>query len=235
MVKADENHTDSKAACVEVTITKADDMVKIAPKAVEGLVADGNPHELVTRGEAEGGEMLYALGENATTAPTSGWSTAIPTGTDAGTYHVWYYVKGDENHLDSKAACVTVTIKAPGPSKIDISKAKWTYNKSHVYTGKVHRPPMTVKLNGKKLIQNVDFVATFVDNKEIGTATVTITGIGDYTGSQTGKFTIVPPDVKLKKLDPGKKKNSIDVSWKKGIQNDGYEVQYSLQKIPDPF
>ena len=238
MVKADEKHIDSEAECVEATIAKAEAKVKTAPKAIEGLVSDGKAHELVKAGESEGGIMQYALGKDEKTAPTDGWKKDLPTGTDAGTYNVWYYVKGDENHLDSKAACVTVTISAPAPGpdpepqpqKIDISKAKWTYNKSHVYTGKVHRPPMTVKLNGKKLVQNLDYVATFVDNKEIGTATVTITGIGDYTGSQTGKFTIVPPDVKLKKLDPGKKKNSIDVSWKQGIKNDGYEVQYSLQK-----
>ena len=39
------------------------------------------------------------------TAPTStsaeGWSSTIPTGEDAGTYHVWYYVKGDTNYNDS--------------------------------------------------------------------------------------------------------------------------------------
>ena len=75
------------------------------------LTYNGQAQELVTAGEAEGGEMQYAIGKDATTAPTEGWSAAIPSKTDAGTYYVWYKVKGDNNHLDSDAACVTVTIK----------------------------------------------------------------------------------------------------------------------------
>ena len=33
------------------------------------------------------------------------------TATDAGTYYVWYKVSGNENHIDSKPACVKVTIE----------------------------------------------------------------------------------------------------------------------------
>ena len=56
--------------------------------------------------------MQYALGENATTAPADNlYTTSIPTGTNAGTYYVWYRVIGDENHNDSDPKCVTVTIR----------------------------------------------------------------------------------------------------------------------------
>ena len=56
-------------------------------------------------------EMQYALGTDATNTPTSGWGTSIPTGTDAKTYYVWYKVVGDDNHNDTAASCITVTIK----------------------------------------------------------------------------------------------------------------------------
>ena len=65
----------------------------------------------MTAGTAKGGEMQYALGTDSVTAPTSGFSTSIPKGTNAGTYYVWYKAKGDSSHADSKPDCVTSTIK----------------------------------------------------------------------------------------------------------------------------
>ena len=37
----------------------------------------------MTAGSASGGTMQYAIGTNATTAPSSGWDTELPTGTKA--------------------------------------------------------------------------------------------------------------------------------------------------------
>lgn len=91
-------------------------VVKEAPKAKDDLTYTGSPQELVTGGTAEGGTMQYAIGTNATTPPTEGWSTAIPTGTEAGTYYVWYRVKGDLNHYDSEPRCVTVNITNAPPA-----------------------------------------------------------------------------------------------------------------------
>ena len=55
-----------------------------------------------------GGEMQYALGT--ASEATESYTTAIPAKTEAGTYYVWYKVKGDVNHTDSAPACVTVTV-----------------------------------------------------------------------------------------------------------------------------
>lgn len=83
--------------------------VKEDPKP-KSVTYNGSAQELVTAGTAEGGTMQYALGTNATTAPTTGYTTSIPTATNAGTYYVWYKAVGDDNHTDSDVACVTVTI-----------------------------------------------------------------------------------------------------------------------------
>ena len=100
--------------------------VKKAPTA-KTLTYTGSAQELVAAGETEGGTMYYALGENATTAPADNlYTTSIPTGTDAGTYYVWYMVYGDINHNNSAPACVSVTI-----SKAEVtapSIASKTYN-----------------------------------------------------------------------------------------------------------
>ena len=116
MVKGDENHIDSAPACVTVTIDKAAPTFT-APKAKTGLVENGKAQELITAGTATGGTMLYALGKDDKTAPdASAFKEAIPSGTNAGTYYVWYMVKGDADHSDSEAACVTVTIDKTGPT-----------------------------------------------------------------------------------------------------------------------
>ena len=61
--------------------------VTTAPDAVNPTY-NGSAQALVTAGAAEGGRMYYALGANETIAPTDGWSTDIPTGTNAETYYV---------------------------------------------------------------------------------------------------------------------------------------------------
>ena len=94
---------------VTVTISKANAVP--ATVTANNRTHDGTEKPLVTvTGEATGGAMRYALGTDATTAPASGWSASVPTATDVGTYYVWYKVQGDDDHFDSDAAVVTVTV-----------------------------------------------------------------------------------------------------------------------------
>ena len=73
------------------------------------LTYNGQEQALVTAGEATGGTMQYALGDaNGATQP---YTTSIPTGTNAGTYYVWYRAVGDNNHSDVEATCVSVDIE----------------------------------------------------------------------------------------------------------------------------
>ena len=103
-VNGDENYNNTTAQSVSVSIGKAAATVTKAPEAVTGLTYTGNPQDLVTAGEAEGGTMQYSTEENGT------YSTDIPTGTNAGDYTVWYKVVGDENHSDTQPVKIEVTI-----------------------------------------------------------------------------------------------------------------------------
>lgn len=67
---------------VTVTIEKAASYVNAAPTA-KALTYNGSAQELVTAGEATGGEMQYAIGT--ATEATQPYTTSIPTATDAGT------------------------------------------------------------------------------------------------------------------------------------------------------
>ena len=98
-----------KTGSADISINKAESSFTKVP-AANTLIYNGKAQELITAGTAEGGEVQYALGTDDKTAPASGWSTSIPSKTDVGKYYVWYKVIGDENHADSDAKCVTVTI-----------------------------------------------------------------------------------------------------------------------------
>ena len=58
-------------------------------------------------------------------------------------------------------------------------------------TGSEIRPAVTVTLDGKTLTEGTDYTVTYANNQEIGTATVTVTGTGNYTGTAQTTFTIV--------------------------------------------
>lgn len=61
---------------------------------------------------------------------------------------------------------------------------------SYTYSGKAIEPNFEVKLGDDKLEKDVDYTVTYKDNVNAGTATATITGINDYTGTVLKKYTI---------------------------------------------
>lgn len=97
--------------------------------------------------------------------------------------------------------------------------------KTYTYDGKAKKPSVSIE----GLTKDKDFTVSYSSNKAIGTAKVTIKGIGDYTGTQTVTFTIRPKSTKLVKLSSSK--STITVKWNKGDSKiSGYEVQYSTAK-----
>ena len=122
-VVGDGTHSDLEPATLNVSIAKADAAVAAAPEAIENLVANGEDHELVTAGEAIGGTIVYSLdGEN--------FSAELPVASEEGDYTVTYKVQGDENHNDSEAAELTVTIAEQGTATaVDNSRSQVTVKK----------------------------------------------------------------------------------------------------------
>ncbi len=90
---------------------------------------------------------------------------------------------------------------AEEPKKeIDISDASVTLSETeYLYDGKAKNPVVIVTAAGKILTCDTDFTVFYDNNIEPGTATVRITGKGDYVGSQTVTFTIRPVTVTCKK------------------------------------
>lgn len=75
----------------------------VVEPTVKELFYNGEAQELVNPGSAEGGTMLYSLdGVN--------YSEEVPTATELGSYLVWFYVAGDEDHSDTAPKSLLVTI-----------------------------------------------------------------------------------------------------------------------------
>lgn len=102
-VVGDNNHSDSAADSVEVTIGKAVAAVTTAP-ANANPTYNGAAQALVSAGTTSDGVMQYSLEENGP------FSADLPTGTNAGSYTVYYKVAGDDNHNDNTVASVSATI-----------------------------------------------------------------------------------------------------------------------------
>jgi hypothetical protein len=117
------------------------------------------------------------------------------------------------------------------PEKIDLRTATIADIEDQPYNnGKAVKPELTVMAGGKTLVLNTDYTVSWKKNKAIGKATVTLTGIGSYTGTKKATFNIVPKAVDISSLKAGSKK--LTVKWKFDKKNDfdGYEIEYSLKK-----
>ncbi len=96
----------------EVSIKQKNPAVIKENPVAKILLSNGQAQELVSAGTVEGGTMNYAIGTDNTTAPTTGWSTSIPIGTEVGTYYVWYKVPGGDDYYDTTPLCVSASIVA---------------------------------------------------------------------------------------------------------------------------
>ncbi|MBR6220958.1 MAG: leucine-rich repeat protein [Clostridia bacterium] len=96
------------------------------------------------------------------------------------------------------------------------------------YTGKALKPDVKVTLGEATLVKGKDYKVAYKQNKKVGTATVTVKGIGAYAGSAAGAFNINPKKVSGLKLTAGKQQ--LTVQWKKTAGVAGYQVAYGLKK-----
>ena len=62
---------------------------------------------------------------------------------------------------------------------------------SYGYSGKEYKPSPKVKVNGVTLTKDTDYKVAYKNNRNPGTATITITGAGKYKGTRVRKFEIV--------------------------------------------
>lgn len=117
------------------------------------------------------------------------------------------------------------------PITLNSKNLSVTFDKtSLVYNGSAVHPVMYVSFNGQPLIQDVDYKVSYSKNDAPGRATVKITGIGNFAGSVSKTFIILPQKVNSVSIA----KNSATtatVSWGKVDKVSGYEIlKYDANK-----
>ena len=162
-VTAVEGSDYSGTATATFTIAKADITMTTAPAAVSGLVYSGEAQTLITAGVASFGTVLYSL--DGTT-----YAEALPQGTAAGTYTVYYKVEGDANHNAFAAQTVNVTIATNKTALNEAITEAETYYNSISETNPDAAATLKDAIDAAKAVQgNADATQT-----EIDTATTTL-------------------------------------------------------------
>jgi gliding motility-associated-like protein len=68
------------------------------------------------------------------------------------------------------------------------------------FTGSELEPKVTVKDGSETLVEGTDYEVTYSDNINVGTATVTVNGIGNYSGTLTKTFNVVSKSLEIAKI-----------------------------------
>ncbi len=98
----------------KLVIVESDSAVVTAPTVKSYLVYTGEEQELINAGSATGGTMKYAVTQSAEPVPEdSAFLAAVPTGTEAGTYYVWYKVFGNAGHKDGEKISLGMVTISP--------------------------------------------------------------------------------------------------------------------------
>ena len=173
------------------TCTKCNATVteKLPAKGHTAVIDKGYPATCTTAGKTDGSHCSVCNTVikaqtviNATGHKSSAWITdkAASIG-----------VKGSKHKECTVCKKVLETAEIPALSRISISKASVTLsNSTYAYDGKAKKPGVTVKLNGKTLKNGTDYAVSYSNNTKVGTAKVTITGKGNYTGSVSKTYSI---------------------------------------------
>ena len=154
------------------------------PTVKTGLTYTGNAQELINPGSSTTGKMHYYSLDG------KSYSTDIPTGIDSKTYTVYYKVVGDDNHEDSPAVELSVTISSKDVANPTITLSQSSY----FYDGTAKKPSVTVK-DGDTTIDSKEYTVSYSNNTNIGSATVTIKDKegGNYIVSGKTTFFIIDP------------------------------------------
>ena len=173
------------------TCTKCNATVteKLPAKGHTAVTDKGYPATCTTAGKTDGSHCSVCNTVikaqtviNATGHKSSGW--IVDKAASIG-------VKGSKHKECTVCKKVLETAEIPALSRISISKASVTLSTStYAYDGKAKTPSVTVKVGGKTLKKDTDYTVSYSNNTKVGTAKVTITGKGNYTGSVSKTYSI---------------------------------------------
>ena len=152
---------------------------------------------------------------------SSNYSVAYSNNVKKGTATATVTFKGNYSGTVKK----TFKINPAKVSNIKLSSTSYTYN------GKTKTSSVTVKdSKGRKLKKGTDYTVKYSSGrKNVGRYAVKVTFKGNYTGSKTVYYYIVPKSTSISRVSALRK--GFKLSWKKQkTQTTGYQIQYSTSK-----
>ncbi len=123
----------------------------------------------------------------------------------------YYYSKSTDNFLKAAVKQISIT-------KAEVSKVK-----NAVYTGSKIKPAVSLSYKGSKLKNKTDYTIQYKDNKKPGKATITITGMGEYKGTQTISF-IIKPGKPSRVTASDKADTYMTINWECDENATGYQI-----------
>ena len=167
------NYKDSKS--VNFTITRKsvnDTMIKFASDQENYVYNGSNQKPTVT---VMDGETELVLNTD--------YTITNDGGTEVGTYNV--DIEGKGNYQGTARRQFSIVAKD--------ANTKFTVELGYattIFDGSDKTPTVTVKEGSTTLAVNTDYTVSFSNNRNVGTATVTVTGKGHYAGTKTATFAI---------------------------------------------
>ena len=174
------------AASANYTIVFTGAALTIAKAAITAVTLDNTT--LTYTGTAQTVNVT-AVKAGTLDVPATAYTVSGNTQTTVGDYTVRVTANDDSNY--SGYAEAQFSIIPEGASTFDVSGIEDSY----VYTGSEIRPVPTVKEGATVLTENTDYTLAYTGNVNVGTATITVTGIGGYSGTKTVTFAITPKPV----------------------------------------
>lgn len=114
------------------------------------------------------------------------------------TYYKSSYGWNSINYAGRIKAYTVLQEKNETEQKIDISTAQHSSISPVAFTSQAICPQVNLTLNSQTLIENTDYFVFYKNNTNVGTAKIEIKGNGNYTGTITLEFEILPIDVPIK-------------------------------------
>ena len=114
----------------------------------------------------------------------SGCSDELTIYGKTGSYAEIYAKENDIKFSSTGIALNPIEKKTISSNNVALSQTSYTYD------GKAKTPTVTVKDGAAVLKEGTDYTVTYSNNINVGTAKVTVTGKGNYTGTVTKEFTI---------------------------------------------
>ncbi|SDB15293.1 hypothetical protein [Eubacterium oxidoreducens] len=157
-------------------------------------------------------------------------TTKVKKPKEVGTYYLKCYAVSGSGFVGSETLPYQITGVSAKKLKITLKTTSYDYD------GKAKEPSVTVKYANGTSVDKDDYTVTYSNNKNAGTAKVTIAGTGNITGSVTKTFKIKKvassTSVKNESKTYSYSKTSAR-SFKIGASNtSGGKITYSITKYP---